>query len=249
MDKILIPFLFILGFMLASCDGSEEPESCPIRFGQTDYTIRYATTAHIGFVDGGGKYELAASNPEVLGEFYIDAENNSLVVRPSSVGESTLTITDVIAGTSVTLNFTVVDFYLSFKVFEIEGDNHNPYLGIGNEIRFIRDDENTRQMKIMWQNNVTYEVKCIAYGCFDIERNESNIYTLNMALHSQRIEELESFIYTLGGDGEYLSLFEKYFDYKWDNSIASKSMPPKEIQMVLTDLFNGCKIMCLLQPF
>ena len=185
----------------------------------------------------------------MLGEFYIDAENNSLVVRPSSVGESTLTITDVIAGTSVTLNFTVVDFYLSFKVFEIEGDNHNPYLSIGNEIRFIRDDENTRQMKIMWQNKVTYEVKCIAYGCFDIERDESNIYTLNMALHSQRIEELESFSYTLGGDGEYLSLFEKYFDYKWDNSIASKSLPPKEIQMVLTDSFNGCKIMCLLQPF
>ena len=41
------------------------------------------------------------------------------------------------------------------KIFEIEGDNHNPYLSIGNEIRFIRDDENTRQMKIMWQNKVT----------------------------------------------------------------------------------------------
>ena len=96
---------------------------------------------------------------------------------------------------------------------------------------------------------MSYEVKCIAYGCLDIERNESNIYTLNMALHSQRLEELESFSYTLGGDGEYLSLFENYFDYKWDNSTASKSMPPKEIQMVLTDSFNGCKIMCLLQPF
>ena len=40
--------------MLASCDSSEEPEVYPIRFGQTDYTIRYATTARIGFVDGGG---------------------------------------------------------------------------------------------------------------------------------------------------------------------------------------------------
>lgn len=87
MDKILIPFIFILGFVLASCDSSEEPEVYPIRFGQTDYTMRYATTTRIDFVDGGGKYELAASNPEVLGEFYIDAENNSLVVRPSSVGD------------------------------------------------------------------------------------------------------------------------------------------------------------------
>ncbi len=82
-------------------------------------------------------------------------------MRPSSVGESTLTINDVKAGTSVTLNFTVVDFYLSFIVSEIEGDNHNPYLSIGNEIRFIRDDENTRQMKIMWQNKISYEVKCM----------------------------------------------------------------------------------------
>ena len=200
--------------MLASCDSSEEPEVYPIRFGQTDYTIRYATTARIGFVDGGGKYELAASNPEVLGEFYIDAENNSLVVRPSSVGESTLTITDEIAGTSVTLSFTVVDFYLSFKVFNIEGDNHNPYLSIGNEIRFIRDNENTRQMKIMWQNKMSYEVKCIASGWFDIERNESNIYTLNMALHSQRIEEMESFCYTYIKIRKKISYLQKSTIYK-----------------------------------
>lgn len=214
-----------------------------------DYTIRYATTARIGFVDGGGKYELTASNPDVLGDFYIDTESHFLVVNPSGIGESTLTITDVKTNTSVTLNFIVEDFYLSFRVWEIEGNNHNPYLSIGNEIRFIRDDENTRQLKIMWQNKVSYEVKCIAYGSFDIERSETNIYTLNMALHSHSIEELETFSYTLSGDGEYLSLFERIFDYKWENSIASKSQPIKQINMILTDPFNGCKISCLLQPF
>ena len=33
--------------------------------------MRYATTTRIDFVDGGGKYELAASNPEVLGTVLI----------------------------------------------------------------------------------------------------------------------------------------------------------------------------------
>lgn len=249
MNKISISFLFILSLFMASCSSNDEPETYPIEFGKMDYTIRFATTTSIDFTGGGGKYELTASNPDVLGSFYIDDENHSLVVRPSSTGESTLTITDVKKNASVTLNFTVEDFYLSFRVFEIEGDNHNPYLSIGNEIRFIRDYENTGQIKIMWQNKVSYEVKCIAYGCFDIERSETNIFTLNMALHSHRIEELETFSYTLGGNGEYLSLFERIFDYKWENRTASKSQPIKPINMILTDSFNGCKITCLLQPF
>lgn len=249
MNKLFIPFLFIVCLILTSCDSSDNLEVNPIRFGQSDYTIRYGVTSRIGFVDGSGKYELTASDPDVLGDFYIDVDNSVLIVRPSSVGESTLTVTDVITNTSETLNFTVEDFYLSFRVSKIEGNNHNLYMSVGNEIRFIRDEENTHQMKVMWQNKVTYEVKCIAHGNFDIERSESNTFTLNMALHSQRIEELESFCYTLGGDGEYLSMFEKYFDYKWDNSIALKSMPPKEIKMILTDSLYGCKIMCLLQPF
>ena len=249
MNKISISFLFILSLFMASCSNNDEPETYPIKFGKMDYTIRFATTTRIDFTDGGGKYELKASNPDVLGSFYIDGENHSLVVCPSSTGESTLTVTDVKMNTTVTLNFIVEDFYLSFRVFEIEGDNHNPYLSIGNEIRFIRDDENTRQMKVMWQNKMTYEIKCIAHGSFDIERCETNIFTLNMSLHSHRIEELETFSYTLGGDGEYLSVFESIFDYKWENSIASKSQPIKQINMILTDPFNDCRISCSLQPF
>lgn len=249
MNKLLILLAVILNFLMASCDGCDDLEGKPTKFEKNDYTIRYATTARIGFVDGGGLYELTASNPEVLGDFYIDAENRTLFVRPSSVGESTLTITDVRMNSSVTLKFTVEDFYLSFNVTEIEGDNHNPFLNVGNELRFIRDDENTRQMKIMWQDKISYELKCIAYGSFDIERSESNIYTLNMALHSQRIEESETFNYTMSGDSEYISIFEKYFDYEWRYSVASKSQPVKQVRMILTDQSNGCKISCSLQPF
>lgn len=254
MNKFFIPFLFIVCLFMTACsnDESDVPGSqtgSPIQFSDNAYTLVFGRATGIPFTGGGDVYQLEASNPEVLGKFGIDIETHRLLINPAKAGVSTLKIDDVNNEKTVTLNFTVEDFYLSFRVSEIEGDNHNPYLSVGNEIRFIRDEENTRQMKIMWQNKMTYELKCIAYGCFDIERIESYTYTLNMVLHSQRIEELESFNYTLGGDGESLSLFKKYFDYKWDNSIASKSLPPKEIKMILTDSFNGCKITCLLQPF
>lgn len=249
MTKLIIPFLFIACLFVVSCDSDNDPEIFPIRFGQTDYTILVGVRSPVSFVDGGGVYELTASNPDVLGKFYIDKDTQTLIVIPTAKGESTLTVTDVKTNTPVTLKFTVEDFYLSFMVMEINGDNTNPYLKERNEIRFIRDEENTKQIKIMYQNNLTYEMKCIATGYFDIERSATNIFTLNMMLHSHNDEEFEGFSYTLGGDGEYLSLFNKYFEYGWDNSIASRSLPMKQVTMIMTDSFNNCKISCALQPF
>ncbi|WP_308007125.1 hypothetical protein [uncultured Prevotella sp.] len=249
MTKLIIPFLFIACLFVVSCDSDNDPEIFPIRFGQTDYTILVGVRSPVSFVDGGGVYELTASNPDVLGKFYIDEDTQTLIVIPTAKGESTLTVTDVKTNTPVTLKFTVEDFYLSFMVMEINGDNTNPYLKERNEIRFIRDEENTKQIKIMYQNNLTYEMKCIATGYFDIERSATNIFTLNMMLHSHNDEEFEGFSYTLGGDGEYLSLFNKYFEYGWDNSIASRSLPMKQVTMIMTDSFNNCKISCALQPF
>ncbi len=249
MTKLIIPFLFIACLFVVSCDSDNDPEIFPIRFGQTDYTILVGVRSPVSFVDGGGVYELTASNPDVLGKFYIDEDTQTLIVIPTAKGESTLTVTDVKTNTPVTLKFTVEDFYLSFMVMEISGDNTNPYLKERNEIRFIRDEENTKQIKIMYQNNLTYEMKCIATGYFDIERSATNIFTLNMMLHSHNDEEFEGFSYTLGGDGEYLSLFNKYFEYGWDNSIASRSLPMKQVTMIMTDSFNNCKISCALQPF
>lgn len=75
MNKISISFLLILSLFMASCSNNDEPETYPIKFGKMDYTIRFATTTRIDFTDGGGKYELKASNPDVLGSFYIDGEN------------------------------------------------------------------------------------------------------------------------------------------------------------------------------
>ena len=181
-----------------SIHDDNDPEIYPIRFGQTDYTLRVGVGAGIDFVDGGGVYELT---------------------------------------------------YLSFRVDEIDGDNTNPYLSERNEIRFVRSGENTRQVKVMWHDNMTYGMKCIADGCFDIERSETNIFTLHMALHSHAGEELEEFIYTLGADAEYLTLFKLYFGFDWDRGIASRSLPVRQIRMIMTDVADGCKITCTLQPF
>ena len=248
-NKIVLSFLCAICIFTVSCGNDDGPEIYPIRFGQTDYTIRVGVGSSISFVDGGGVYELTASNPDVLGKFYINDDTQTLIVIPTAKGESTLTVTDVKTNTPVTLKFTVEDFYLSFMVTEISGDNTNPYLKERNEIRFIRDEENTKQIKIMYQDNLTYEMEYIATGYFDIERSTTNIFTLNMMLHSHHGEEFEGFSYTLGGDGEYLSMFDKYFEYGWDNSIASRALPMKRINMIMTDSFNNCKISCVLQPF
>ena len=119
----------------------------------------------------------------------------------------------------------------------------------GGEIRFIRDNNNTKQVKIMRHDNLTHQMEYVANGHFDITQSSTNIFTLDMALHSKREEELEAFNYTIGGDWECLRLFESYFGYDWDTSIASKSQPVKQLEMILTDTFNDCKITSTLQPF
>ena len=107
---MLLTCLFI-----TACSDNDEPkytdEITPITFGKRDYTVMFGKDATIPFTDGGGVYELTASNPEVLGKFSIDVETNDrLYVQPAIVGESYLTIKDIKAETTVTLHFTVGNF-------------------------------------------------------------------------------------------------------------------------------------------
>ena len=111
-NKIILSFLCAIYLFMVSCGNDDDPEICPIRFGQTDYTIRVGVRSSISFVDGGGVYELTASNPNVLGKYYIDDDTQTLIVIPTAKGEATLTVTDVKTNTPVSLKFTVEDFYL-----------------------------------------------------------------------------------------------------------------------------------------
>lgn len=251
MNKILHIVLLLSCLFMASCDDSNEPEVInPIRFEQIDYTIKLGTGASIPFTGGGGVYDLRASNPDVLGEYGIDMETSRLRINPAKTGQSTLTIVDVKAESTVTLNINVVDFYISFKVDEISGGNTNLFINIGDEIRFIRDAEDTKSINILKEDNSNHVQSIVANGRFDIIQSETNIFTMQMDLHSNPDEEFEAFEYTMGGDGEYLRLFDSYFGFDWQKSVASsKTQPVRRIEMTLTDNFNGCKITCVLQPY
>lgn len=248
MNKLLSAILiFIVCLLVFACSDDKEPEIYPIRFDQQDYSIFLGVGASISYVDGGGVYELAASDPEVLGKFGIDVETRHLMINPAKTGESTLTITDVRANSKVELHIKVEDFYCSFKVIEVEGDNQNPYIAREDEIRFVKTSDNFRQLLILREDHLSHQQKIVAEGDFDIERSETNIFTMQMGLHAKENEELEVFEYTIGGSGTILNLFNHFFDFDWEESVASKSsLPPQKIELVLVDADNNCKIACVM---
>lgn len=254
MTKIFQMIALLTGLLLAACsDGHDDgPETItPIHFGETDYSIMFGKDASILFTGGGGVYELTASNPDVLGKFGIETPDHRLYIQPAKTGESYLTIKDVKAESIVTLHFTVEDFYMSFRITEIEGRNTNEFFEVGRWIRFIRNDDNTMPVKVVWQQNTTFQLMTVGEGNFDITRSGTNIFTMRFSLHHNDGADspLYDYEYTMGGDGEYMSLFDSIFDFGWEKSVASsRSQPVKTIKMLLTDKSNGCKITCCLEP-
>lgn len=251
----IILFLLTCLFMTA-CSDNDEPKDTdaitPITFGKSDYTVMFGKGAIIPFTDGGGVYELTASNPEVLGKFGIDVEtNNRLYVQPAKVGESYLTIKDVKAEAIVTLHVIVEDFYLPFVIDKIEGTNKNMFFAVGVTIKFIRNDDNTKPVKIEYSRPVTFKVETIAKGHFNITHSDANNFVMDYSLHHSDGEDskLYDYEYILGGNSEYMAMFDHIFDFGWENNVASspRSQPVKRIEMTLTDKSNGCKITCSLR--
>lgn len=227
----------------------------PISFSARDYTIMYGRGASIPFTGGSGVYELTASSPEVLGRFGIEAEapRRRLYIQPARAGESYLTIRDVRTDVVVTLHFTVEDFYLSFRIDEIEGENTNKFFEKDRRIRFIRNEDNTKPVKVVWHQNMTYRLMTVGEGQFDIIRSDANIFTMTFSLHYSDGNDsaLYDYEYTMSGDGEYMSLFDSVFGFGWkaDAASSSRSQPVRNIKMILTDKNNGCKITCGLEQW
>lgn len=246
--------MLIICLEMSACSShDDEPESVsPMQFSKRDYTIIARGSNGIPFTGGGDVYKLEASNPEILGKFGIDIETHTLIISPVKAGVSTLNIIDVDNGTTVTLNITVEDYYLPFKIIEIEGTNTNKFftLEIPCSIRFIRNDDNTKPVKVVWKNPSNFNKPMTkAEGFFDISRSDTNIFTMTLSLQGVASEQTETFEYTMGGDGEYMKFFDRLFDFNWDPSIASsRSSQPRVINMILTDNSNGCRITCEFQP-
>ncbi len=253
MNKLFNGIILMICFFITACNDDNHPkEIAPITFEKSEYSVMLGKGAAIPFSGGGGEFELTASDPEVLGRLGIDIEspNHILYIQPAKTGESYLTIKDVKAQVTVTLHFIIEDFYLSFSIREIDGTNVNDFFEIGREIRFIRDQENSRNVKVMKYQNMTFLPTIVGEGHFNINRNDNDIWTMDLSLHHSMTEDSATYDYeyTMGGDVEFI--FESVFDIDREKSTASassKSQPVKSVQMNLTDKNNGCKITCQLE--
>ena len=255
MNRIFNIVMLLACLFTTACNDNNEPNTvAPIHFEKSDYTVMYGKGAVIPFTGGSGVYKLTASNPDVLGRFGIEMEapNRSLYIQPAKTGESYLTIKDVKAEATVTLHFIVEDFYRSFLIREIDGTNNNKFFEVGREIRFIRDEDNTKPVKVIWYQNNTLRPVTIGEGLFNITQSATNIFTMNFSLHHNQGADsaVYDYEYFMGGDGEYMTMFDHLFDFNWEKNVASssKSQPVKKIEMILTDKSNGCKVTCELMP-
>lgn len=253
MDRNIIILFLLTCLFITACGNVDEPNAVsPINFEKRDYTVMFGKRTVIPFTGGSGGYELTASNPEVLGRFGIEMEapGHRLYIQPAKTGESYLTIKDVKTETTVTLHFIVEDFYLSFRIDEIDGTNTNEFFEVGREIRFIRNEDNTKPLKVIWYQNITFRPMTVGEGIFKISHRDTNIFTMEFSLHHKIDEEFALYEYTMGGDDEYMTMFDSIFNFDWEKNIASlssRSQPVKRIEMILTDKSNGCKVTCSLQ--
>lgn len=249
MNKLQTILLFVCCFVLCSCNDENETLDRPIEFAKLDYAIRNGESVDIPFTNGGGEYELTATNPEVLSKYYIDAKTRHLNITPSKAGKSSLIINDVKTGKHITLNFTAFDhFQMVFRIDKIDGKNINEYFKTGDEIKFSNEGVNDKSIKIFRRKKgASEEFEIVANGMFEIIRSDTNIYTMDIALHSKVNEELVSFEYLMFGEGAYIELFNRYFNYNWPQTIASSdSQPIEHCKLRLFDPYNECEIPCTL---
>ncbi len=248
MKKLIKLFLVTISIIIVSCNKDKELEIYPIRFNQPDYTVMMYNSNTISYVDGGGVYEIGIGNPSVIDQAYIDTETQRLFVIPKTPGSSTITIKDKKADATVTLNITVIDFYLSFIVNDITGRNINPYIEKNCQIRFIRTMDNAKKIEIFTRDNSYNEYERLAEGYFDMIKGE-NEFTLELSLHEGQQYELMLFSYSVKGDNHLFDIFNMYFDYNWGKSIESRTLPYQQVKMDLFDTQFDCTIYTVLRPF
>lgn len=244
MKKTIITLISIVCFLMTACTKDNEPETFGIRFGRQNYTVRNLVSTTISFVDGGGKYEVEIENPAIIENAEIDAENKTLKIIPKTTGESKIKIKDIRADYVVTLNITVTDFYLAYKVMQIFGENYNSYITVDSDIRYIRTADNRNAIQIVAIDGYSGEEKIIAYGGFDITKRNDK-FILEMSLHKNENEELELFSYSVEGHYGVFNLFNRYFEFGWTDVEESRDHV-ETINMDLTDLNNGCTINTIL---
>lgn len=248
-NKLIFPILLIINIFITGCS-ENEPEIYPIRFNQQNYTVMLGQITYISYVDGSGVYDVEIENQDIIGNAYINTQNYSLVITPAATGKSTITVKDIKTDTTVTLNITVTDFYLSFKVETIDGNNVNPYIDLNSEIQFVRTVEGKRLLRIVNTDDTDNQQKTVANGTFDMVK-EDNVFILKMSLDHNVINELKLlFTYSVKGTQTVYDVFNHYFDYNWEKYSLPRSYMPMQVHIMnLTDIDNDCTISTKLLPF
>lgn len=225
---------------LVACGHSEYEEVYPIRFGNNDITVKLMVTNHVSFVDGGGEYRISVGSPDVIAVPVIDNDTRTLKITPLAKGESTVLIYDVRANKAVKLNVKVVDFYISCKVMAVEGTNLNPYVAAGDEIRFIRTDDDRRLVDVVRGGEF------VADGCFDIDLDTSaGRANMHFGLHSymQATEELEPYLYKISNNSAAaLDIINHLFGFGWQKPAAAGRSLPVFYPRLELEAPNGCVI-------
>lgn len=238
MKKYMMWFLAVLCMTVASSCKHDEDEVYPIRFGVNDVTIMMGVRNVISFVDGGGVYKVAVSDSTVLGVPTVNARDKAIFITPLSTGSATLTVTDVRAKADVTLNVTVENFRMVYKINDIKGENTNTYVSNQDELWFVKSDGNGRTLKVVRDGSP------VAVGKFDITMGETEA-TMTMELNgvgADAGQEAEVHVYKMNATTNMFDIFNVYFEFKWEKLPLYQSVQPIESSMELTDTGNGCVI-------
>lgn len=238
-------FLYILSALclvvFSSC--SDDDNKLPLRpaqFPAQNYTIRAGLATTIKFEDGSGKYEIEVGDQTVLGKPYMNINGHSVYIMPVATGQSTLTVNDKLTGTSTTINITVVEMYMEFKITEIKEGNITPHIQVGDELRFVRAKGNTRKLEI-WRGGTM-----LTSGKFDILMNR--VATMEFYLpdpEGDSDKDLITYSYDLTGTPSVFVLFNKGFDFNWEKIVDCRgAVHPTPMIMRLTDKDTRADILC-----
>lgn len=274
MNKLLVSLFFIASLLASACSDDDNTDtnmfslavklenSGTVKMGKHDCEItvngeqQYIEVTLIGDFDS---FTVSSGNPwwtsVTSSEKRLKILVASIADAPQRIGKIEFTVYNGSKSRKGSLTITQLattdpypDPYITFKIEEINGKCNNPYLKAENCLRFLRNTEKERIMDIAMPDNLSHTIRSIAKGSFDIERSESNVFTMKMELMPASGGDTETFYYTLGGDGKYLQFFENYFGFEWGNSITLRSQQVKEIFMILSDHADDCTVKCRLLP-
>lgn len=228
--------------VLPSCSDDDEDKVpvLPAEFPTQDYTIRAGIATTISFAHGGGNYDIEVGDQNVLGKPYMNINGHSVYVLPLSTGKSTMTVKDLRTKTSTTVNITVVEMYMEFKITEIKEGNVTPDIQVGDELRFVRASGNKRKLEL-WRGGTM-----IKEGKFDILMN--SIATMEFYFPDPDSDDDKDFIiyrYDMTGSPSIFVLFNKGFDFNWEKIVDCRgAVHPTPMIMRLTDKNTRADIVC-----